>query len=377
MRKAYFSVSAIVFLILPMFARTAMWVPSGLFSLGDKVSTSEQARGSEREIAGKVRKRIAEAKRQLAAQPAPGKDTVRLAAEDPLTAQIHLLTLAKDTFLTKDAEANLTTSLGSAVRLRVIRANGVNTAVSIEDHATGRQLAPLVVQYPIVRNGGISEIGYYTSAHPAIDSPEVAHDGRDYVHHMLNAAARRLEAKGTKITPDIINVAERLCVVEHTDHKRFQSEDRAALFNEITTLYALNTGDTYRYSVSSAGAGGMVQMIPSTYEMVRSLHPEANLNPDFVAGMRDHDNALEAMLLYMQRTWNDLLRQEQITRALESKLATQEELLAAGYNSNPARLARYIERGDTAWRTLIPSETQMYLQIYAAVDSLVPMNPRS
>ena len=79
----------------------------------------------------------------------------------------------------------------------------------------------------------------------------------------------------------------------------------------------------------------------------------------------------------MQRTWNDLARQEQITRALDSKLATQEELLAAGYNSNPTRLARYIERGDTAWRTLIPRETQMYLQIYAAVDSLVPMNPRS
>ena len=377
MRKAFFSVTPIVFLILPMFARTAMWVPSGIFSLGDKSSASAPAGRPGREAANKVRTRISEAKQQLAAQPALGKDAVRLAAEDPLTAQIHLLTLPKDTFLTKDAEAALTTSLGSLVRLRVIRANGVNTAVAIFDNITGRQLAPLAVQYPIVRNGGIIEVGYYTSAHPAIDSPEVTQDGREYVHHKLNVAARRLEEKGTEITPDIINVAERLCVVEHTDHKRFQSEDRATLFNEITTLYALNTGDTYRYSVSSAGAGGMVQMIPSTYEMVRRLHPEANLNPDFVAGMRDHDNALEAMLLYMQRTWNDLARQEQVIRALDSQIATQAELLAAGYNSNPARLSRYLERGDSAWRTLIPSETQMYLQIYAAVDSLVPMNPRS
>ena len=377
MRKAYFSVSAILFLILPMLARTAMWVPSSLFTLGDKVSTGAEVERSERGIAQRVRKRIAEAKRQLAAQPQLAKDVVRLAAEDPLTAQIHLVTLAKDTFLTKDAEVVMTSSLGSPVRLRVIRANGVNTAVSIVDQATARQLAPLVVQYPIVRQGGITEIGYYTSAHPAIDSPEVVKDGRDYVHHMLNAAARRLEEKGTKITPDIVNVAERLCVVEHTDHKRFQTEDRAALFNEINTLYALNTGDTYRYSVSTAGAGGMVQMIPSTYEMVRALHPEANLNPDFVAGMRDHDNALEAMLLYMQRTWNDLARQEQVAHALDSRIATQAELLAAGYNSNPARLSRYLKRGESNWRTLIPRETQMYLQIYAAVDSLVPMNPRS
>jgi len=51
------------------------------------------------------------------------------------------------------------------------------------------------------------------------------------------------------------------------------TEEHAALFNEITTLYSLNTRNTYRYSVSTAGAGGMIQMIPSTYKMVRNLHP--------------------------------------------------------------------------------------------------------
>jgi hypothetical protein len=155
------------------------------------------------------------------------------------------------------------------------------------------------------------------------------------------------------------------------------NEDRAALFNEIATLYSLNSRNTYRYSVSSAGAGGMIQMIPSTYKMIRELHPAADLQPDFVTGMRDHANALEAMLLHMQGTWNDLLRQEEIKSALSSGLATREELLAAGYNSNPARLAGYIKRGESNWRSLIPSETQMYLRIYGAVDSLVPMNARS
>jgi hypothetical protein len=93
--------------------------------------------------------------------------------------------------------------------------------------------------------------------------------------------------------------------------------------------------------------------------------------------MQDHGNALEAMLLYMQDTWDKLLREEQVRRALDSQVATQEELLAAGYNSNPVRLSRYLERGESRWRTLIPRETQMYLQIYAAVDSLVPINARS
>jgi hypothetical protein len=79
----------------------------------------------------------------------------------------------------------------------------------------------------------------------------------------------------------------------------------------------------------------MVQMIPSTYRMVQSWHPNANLNPDFVTGMQNHVNATQAMLLYMQRTWNDLNSSETIQSALASGLATPEQLMAAGYNSNP------------------------------------------
>ncbi len=138
----------------------------------------------------------------------------------------------------------------------------------------------------------------------------------------------------------------------------------------------MNELDTYRYSVSSAGAGGMVQMIPSTYQMVRRRHPGVGLNPDFVTGMRNHGNALEAMLLYMRDTWNDLLLSSDVTYALDAKLATQPELLSAGYNSNPAKLGGYIRRGGSAWRALIPRETQIYLEIYRSLDSLVPMKTR-
>jgi hypothetical protein len=92
--------------------------------------------------------------------------------------------------------------------------------------------------------------------------------------------------------------------------------------------------------------------------------------------MRSHTNALQAMLLYMQDTWNDLAANEDVQNALSAKLATQTELLAAGYNSNAARLPLYLRRGGSAWRTLIPRETQMYLQIYKTVDSLVPMKTR-
>lgn len=376
MRKAYFCALPIALLLLPMFAHTSFFLPSRVFPLGGEFSTSAAQERAGSEEVSRVQAHIREAKQLLAKQPAPSLEDVRIAADDPATSRIHLLTLPKEIFLKKDAEAIIQTSERKMVRLRVVRANGVNTAVNIFDNA-GRSLAPLVVQYPIKRDGVLSEMAYYTSVHPALESTELARDGRDYIHRTLNLAASRLQQKGTTIEPSIIDIAEHLCIVEHTDHKRFKSEDRAALFSEITTLYSLNSTDTYRHSVSSAGAGGMIQMIPSTYQMVRNLHPEADLNPDFVAGMRDHANALEAMLLYMQGTWNDLARREEITYALNSQLATKAELLAAGYNSNPVRLASYIKRGDANWRSLIPGETQMYLQIYAAVDSLVPMNARS
>jgi hypothetical protein len=79
----------------------------------------------------------------------------------------------------------------------------------------------------------------------------------------------------------------------------------------------------------------------------------------------------------LQDTWNELSRRDQIKQALAANLATQAELLAAGYNSNPMRLASYLEKGGDSWRTLIPAETQMYLQIYSAVDSLVPRGSTS
>ena len=149
------------------------------------------------------------------------------------------------------------------------------------------------------------------------------------------------------------------------------------IFDEIFALYALNELNTYRHSVSVAGAGGMVQMIPPTYQMIRRMHPGIGLNPDFVYGMRNHGNALEAMLLYVLDTWKLLAANEDVSEALRTGIATWPELMAAGYNSNPAKLPRYIREGGSAWRTLIPRETQMYLQIYRSLDTLVPMKPRS
>lgn len=328
-----------------------------------------------------IRARIGEAERMFRSRPLPTAFTpsiefVTVAALDQTTARIHQVTLPKEIFLAKGSELTVNSSLGTPLNVRILRANGVNTAVTLFDPA-GRSLAPLLVEFPIEKRGVFRELAYYTSAHPALLSPELSRSGQTYVRMMVDLAANRLREKGIIISPQIVDVAERLCLVEHVDHDRFRLENRHELFDEIYSLFALNERDTYRYSVSSAGAGGMVQMIPWAYNLMRQRHPGVGLIPDFVVGMRNHGNALQAMLLYMNDTWNDLAANQEVQYALNAKLATQTELLAAGYNSNAAKLPLYLRRGGSSWRSLIPRETQMYLQIYKTFEGLVPMHKRS
>lgn len=322
----------------------------------------------------KIHQRIEEAERMLKTRPHPTAmatppiDTVTVAAMLP-DSHLHLFRVSKELFLTKGSEIPATSTDGLPVMIRVVRANGVNTAVTIFDDKN-RSLTPLVVEFPIERRGVFREMAYYTSAHPALLSNDLTKSGQIYVNSMVDLAAKRLKDKGFPVASNLVETAKRLCIVEHVDHDRFRNENRIALYDEIYSLYALNELDTYRYSVSSAGAGGMVQMIPWTYNLMRQRHPGIGLNPDFVAGMRNHGNALEAMLLYMQDTWNDLVANEDVITALSEKQITPTELMAAGYNSNAAKIPGYIRRAGAGWRYLIPRETQMYLQIYQSLDVL-------
>jgi hypothetical protein len=334
-----------------------------------------------------IKNKIAEAKRQMQQRPlatastastdsvAPA-DVVRIAFHDWKTGQIDYVVLTKEAFLSTVSEKALVSQNGRQLNVRTIRGNGVNTPVTLTDESGEKQL-PLLVQYPVIREGKYIETAYYMSTHPGLVTSEVVNAGRYYVHNVIEIARERLREKGIVIQPKVADIAERLAAVEHVDHTRFRTEFHQDIFNDIYTLFALNEGQTYRYSVSSAGAGGMVQMIPSTYRMVRSWHPNVPLMPDFVEGMRNHMNASQAMLLYMQRTWNDLVANPTVAGAFSSGIATQDQLMAAGYNSNPAKLAGYINRGGENWTNLIPRETKIYLQIYDSIERFVPMATRT
>ena len=331
-----------------------------------------------------IKSKIAEAKRQMTARPVStaltdsflSTEIIRIAFYDYEAARVDYIVTTKTSFLTRDGEISTITSNAKPVTLRILRANGVNTPVMIIDQQNRAHL-PLLVQYPIERYGAFVETAYYISTHAGIVTPEVVTAGKFYVRNTIDVARENLRKKGIFIAPEVTDTAERLSIVEHVDHQRFRTEHHPNIYNDIYALFALNEGQTYRYSVSSAGAGGMVQMIPATYYMVRSRYYNVGLIPDFVEGMRNHANATQAMLLYMQMTWNDLISNDTIYNALESGIATPAELMSAGYNSNPAKLAGYIRRGGAGWKNLIPRETKIYLQIYASMNKFVPVLPRT
>src|SRR5205085_10832458 len=193
-----------------------------------------------------IQTRIHDARQLLDAQPATPDDVVTLAvaAADTTSAPIQFLQVPKAIFLQQDAQAIVKTNAGGQLKLQIVRANYVNTAITVTA-ANGRAFEPLLVRYPVEKGGTLSEVAYYTSAHPALAQASLVRAGGAYVERTLESAAAQLAQQGIKIAPDVVDVAEHLAIVEHTDHKRFEHEDHAALFAEIRTLYALNAGDTF------------------------------------------------------------------------------------------------------------------------------------
>src|SRR5205085_1280677 len=146
-----------------------------------------------------MNQRITEARQLLQESPTISRDSVRVAALNSTNGELTTIPLSKDEFLTKDANIEATTAAGEKVRVRV---------------------------------GAISEVAYYTSVHPALMSAELSSNGQSYIRTMLDRAAANLAAQGVTIPSDIVDIAEHLCVVEHTDHKRFMHENAGDLFPE-------------------------------------------------------------------------------------------------------------------------------------------------
>lgn len=242
----------------------------------------------------------------------------------------------------------------------------------------------------------------YTPYSEQIHSDELVAEGKTYLSATIQKAMEKLESKKVpsrafpgeyvhwKFSPDFI---ESIIINEHMDHDEFNESIAAPaeqtvkrpgrkhplqmLVEKVFVILGANKEYAFMFSRSRnpepLRAYGMPQFIQETYRMVYKSYPDARLIKNFYEGMRDHKNAIQAMILLFDR---DLSEFSPKARALcEESPDLLEDCLAVAYNGGVRRLNGVIETYGEEWdrqksvkpghRTLqkgLTKETIIYLE---------------
>lgn len=243
------------------------------------------------------------------------------------------------------------------------KVNGVNTDFSVT-HPDGHIV--LAIKRVVRSPRGREEV-VYTPYTDDLDTPGMRSRGMTYLNARLTVASRllteqRVRSKAypkmmvSQVVPE--DVAFVLSIIEHVDPARLQNEKIERLVSEVLVTVAANREYAFRYAVSTAGARDLFQFIPKTYNSVKAQYPRANLNPNFVLGMRDHVNGAKASLLLFDSDLSNLPG-EYREQALKSKVFLA-DYLAAAYNCGAPNTANALKWGKT-WKEHLPKETRLYL----------------
>jgi len=216
----------------------------------------------------------------------------------------------------------------------------------------------------------------YTPYSPEIDTAEVRKAGLAYLMRQIEVAYRDLKTSNVRlggfsrlearVTPT--EVALVLSIIEHIDPLRFKNcpeGQETALVHEVLTVIGANTVNAYAYSKSPAGARGLFQFIPKTYNRIREKYPEAKLNRRFVAGCNDHVNAAKASLLLFDSDLGDVSRKWLLS--LKRNVRAAGLYLAAAYNCGAKRVEESAKECGNQWTCRLPEETRIYLKKFDVV----------
>jgi hypothetical protein len=258
----------------------------------------------------------------------------------------------------------------------MIRKNGVGSRFLIK---SPENMALLALKTTVhAGKKGYEEV-VYTPYSPEIDTPEIREDGLNYLKKQIeqaeadlgekNVPLRGFDALSGDFTATEVSLV--LSIIEHIDPSRFLHAPpggEAALVNEVLTIIGANTTKAYAYSRSTAGARGLFQFIPGTYEKISRKYPKAQLHKDFVAGCSNHVNAAKASILLFDSDLTDL--PSDYLNVLGRDVRAVGRYLAAAYNCGSKRVERSLRGCVDRWTCLLPAETKIYLQKFDAVWNL-------
>ena len=240
--------------------------------------------------------------------------------------------------------------------LSMRRENGINSDIACISPPGGKVVA---VKYPVSNENnrfgpGDSVIqAVYTPYSAEIKTEEVIKKGIDIQNGFIEKAYSRLKDRGVmsrafagRRLVDVIpkEVLRVLLINEHIDPSEFKSAGvTRPLAERVLTVIATNRDKAYAYSISSAGARGLVQMIPSTYSLLLSRYPAAALKADFHTGMGDPVNAVMAQVLLCDSDW------ESIRSRIDMPADRVGPYLAAAYNGGVGRVLSVLTHDQTDW----------------------------
>jgi hypothetical protein len=241
-------------------------------------------------------------------------------------------------------------------QLAVRRDNGFNSDIDVISPSDGKVLA---VKYPVMndgdRFGGLVPViqAVYTPFSIEIMTPETIKEGIEVQDDLIDKAYKKLKGRqvqsaafpGRRVT-DVIpkDMLTILLMNEHIDPGEFRSAASAPfLVKKVLTTIGTNKEKAFAYTISPAGAFGLVQMIPSTYRILTNKYPTAGLNSSFASGMTDAVNAIMAQVLLCDADWQTIREVEEVPA---EKIGPY---LAAAYNGGAGRVVSILRHDKTDW----------------------------
>lgn len=240
--------------------------------------------------------------------------------------------------------------------LTMRRENGINSDIWCVNPAGGKVVA---VKYPVSNENNRFGAGepviqaVYTPYSPEIKTEEIIKRGIEVQNGFIDKAYARLRERrvlsrafpGRQIVDvmpkDILRV---LLLNEHIDPTEFKSPSLARpLAERVLTVIGTNRDKAYAYSISPAGARGLVQMMPSTYALLLNKYSSAGLRTPFSVAVGDPINAVMAQVLLCDSDW------EAIKTRNDLPAERVGPYLAAAYNGGVGRVLTVLSHDETEW----------------------------
>ncbi len=218
------------------------------------------------------------------------------------------------------------------------------------------------VIYPILTKTKVSKKTVYSAREVVyapfsadLYVPSVLASGSDYLSTRVSEAYDELRAKGIKsrafpdqLLVDVMDpyLIKSVLIIEHTSEGGLlKQDDPESTLGSFLASLALNRDDAFALDISTAGAQGLAQFIPSTYKLMIRNRKDLGLIPDFAAGMSDHKNSIIAEVAYLDESLADM--PAGLKQLYQSDSAQAAEFLAAAYNGGSTRVKKaYAVWGD-------------------------------